>query len=715
MRVYLVELAGVLWLLLVGGSGALAAQAPADTLSAVYREAKGLFEEARAFQEKKDYASAIPLYQRLIHMDPTAPRITPPAETGMAGAAHGSMNPAGSDATAPTSDYADATLGKAPAPKISPATLHSVAGLMDDGCLQLVYCYIFSGVRGDGARYFSGVYGEEDNWLVRNRPRSVEICYAYSLYEATRLDEAVALVDKALGREEAGREDERIYVDNGIASVIYNQAGEIRKAIRCGERSLEILRRMDDKGKIVFVLGNLIYQYQQVGDFDKALGAYDELMASGEGEKNPYGLCAAEVNAVHLYDEWGLEDEVKIHLRKAREAATKSGVPDAFLRVDNLAAYFALENGDHATATALLDSLKARIPDPEQDSYYHDFYENYRCILAVRTSADNDPAPIAEARRRIAALKDERPSNLSVLSCRLLGDALAAKGHDRLAIEAYEHCCDYIRKNHLLNQQRLIFAALGDLYAKRGDYQASSRYYSEAREAATAFTDRRNNRMLAQFRVKYETLEKERANQLLRSEIRLKERTLQYYLWLGISVMLLGVLFFVWLVMRNRAMKLRHEADRRQHELDEVRHAESLRLIERKEEQLRNMLVERQQLNRQQEELLARIEAMDSRNNLEEVISSLKPCLLTAEEELEFRRQFAAVHPGYLSRLREACPSVTRGEELLAMLLRLNLTSDEIALALGNTRASVNTARFRLRKKFSIEKDQSLEAFLSTL
>ena len=43
------------------------------------------------------------------------------------------------------------------------------------------------------------------------------------------------------------------------------------------------------------------------------------------------------------------------------------------------------------------------------------------------------------------------------------------------------------------------------------------------------------------------------------------------------------------------------------------------------------------------------------------------------------------------------------------MLIRLNLSSEEIAFALGNNRASVNTSRFRLRKKLELDKDVSLD------
>ena len=87
---------------------------------------------------------------------------------------------------------------------------------------------------------------------------------------------------------------------------------------------MKYVRTLEDQSKIVFVLGNLIYQYQQVGEFEEALAAYDALLATGEGEKNPYGLCAAETNVVQLYDEWGLEEEVMTHLDKARDAARLS-------------------------------------------------------------------------------------------------------------------------------------------------------------------------------------------------------------------------------------------------------------------------------------------------------------------------------------------------------------------------------------------------------
>lgn len=107
------------------------------------------------------------------------------------------------------------------------------------------------------------------------------------------------------------------------------------------------------------------------------------------------------------------------------------------------------------------------------------------------------------------------------------------------------------------------------------------------------------------------------------------------------------------------------------------------------------------------------IETADAQHTMQEVINSLSPRLLTAKEEQEFRRQFCLLYPSFLSGLRKACSAVTRNDELLAMLIRLNLSSEEIAFALGNNRASVNTSRFRLRKKLELDKDVSLEDYMS--
>lgn len=627
-------------------------------------EQQTLFEEAKELQKNKDFSAAIDRYKELITLSPVA------------------------------------------------GQEDSVFNIQADALLQLMYSYIFANRREDGAKYFTRLRHDDNCWIVRHSPRDIEICTAYALYEATQPEQAAVLIDSTLARPEEGRSSDRLYVDYGISSVIYNQIGQIRKAIDCNNRSLAILRTLPDKTKMAFVFGNLVYQYQQIGEFDQALAAYDSLIVSGQGEQNPYGLCAAEVNTVHLFDEWGIEEEVKNHLDKARQAAHTCGVADAFLRVDNLAAYYALLQKDYPTAASLIDSIGTRLPDRSQPTFYHRFYDNYCCIVSIGTAAKGDSGYLPRARKMIDELAGQSLDNLSVLSCRLLGDVLADKGDDQLAIKTYSICCDYIARNNLFNQQRHIYYSLAELYSRTGNHTEASRYYQLANQANSRFTERRNAGLISQFRVKYETREKEQQNKLLHSEVELKKKTIKYNIVIIISLLLLGCVFAICLIMRQRTLKLQHIADCKQHELDLIRQREARLLLEEKERLLRQMLNDRQELNRKNEELRNELEQLDARTGLQEIINNLSPRLLTTEEEQDFRRQFGLIHPAFLSLLRKVCPGLTRSEELLAMLIRLQLTTDEIAFALGNNRASVHTSRSRLRKKMEIQKDISLEEYL---
>jgi DNA-binding CsgD family transcriptional regulator len=62
-----------------------------------------------------------------------------------------------------------------------------------------------------------------------------------------------------------------------------------------------------------------------------------------------------------------------------------------------------------------------------------------------------------------------------------------------------------------------------------------------------------------------------------------------------------------------------------------------------------------------------------------------------------------------LPKLREKYPQLTRNEELLAMLICMNQSTDEIALIMGINRSSVNMIRSRMRKKIKLTKEESLD------
>jgi DNA-binding CsgD family transcriptional regulator len=80
-----------------------------------------------------------------------------------------------------------------------------------------------------------------------------------------------------------------------------------------------------------------------------------------------------------------------------------------------------------------------------------------------------------------------------------------------------------------------------------------------------------------------------------------------------------------------------------------------------------------------------------------------------------FRLLFEQVHPQFWERVTKIYPDLSSYELKLVALLRMNLSTKEIADVLGISPQSANTSRYRLRKKLRLQPNQDLEAFVRTL
>lgn len=99
----------------------------------------------------------------------------------------------------------------------------------------------------------------------------------------------------------------------------------------------------------------------------------------------------------------------------------------------------------------------------------------------------------------------------------------------------------------------------------------------------------------------------------------------------------------------------------------------------------------------------------------EELRTQICTPMFDSDKEASFRRSFTALYPGYLPALHRIYPSLTRTDELIAMLLLLDLSNDEIALTLGISKTSVHKARSRMRKRLGRHAEVKLMEFLRGL
>jgi len=78
----------------------------------------------------------------------------------------------------------------------------------------------------------------------------------------------------------------------------------------------------------------------------------------------------------------------------------------------------------------------------------------------------------------------------------------------------------------------------------------------------------------------------------------------------------------------------------------------------------------------------------------------------------EFDKIFKNIHSGFYTRLLERCPDLTPTEIKTAALLKLNLTTKEIAAITYKSEGGIKTTRYRLRKKLGLSSDDKLIPYL---
>lgn len=92
-----------------------------------------------------------------------------------------------------------------------------------------------------------------------------------------------------------------------------------------------------------------------------------------------------------------------------------------------------------------------------------------------------------------------------------------------------------------------------------------------------------------------------------------------------------------------------------------------------------------------------------------------EPHHLDGEEQGKFRRAFVSLYPHFIEALKNRFPALTPNDELLCMLIYLKHTTAEITVFLGISHTSVNTARYRLRQKLNLTKEQTLDDYLAKI
>ena len=105
----------------------------------------------------------------------------------------------------------------------------------------------------------------------------------------------------------------------------------------------------------------------------------------------------------------------------------------------------------------------------------------------------------------------------------------------------------------------------------------------------------------------------------------------------------------------------------------------------------------------------------NDKNLFSPLIKSISRILSEKRKENLYSDQFNAAYPGYLEYLTRTFTELTTADLKLCTFLRMNLNTKEIADIMGLSVRSVESRRYRLRKKLNLSKDDDLVSNLISL
>lgn len=265
-----------------------------------------------------------------------------------------------------------------------------------------------------------------------------------------------------------------------------------------------------------------------------------------------------------------------------------------------------------------------------------------------------------------------------------------------------------------------VLTAKTELAEKRGDFRQAFALQREITAIQDSLRTAEKDRAIATLQVQFDVASKDRKLELLQREGEVTRLT-NTLLWGSIVVILVVAIFTVLMLRRLRKrdrdlLQSKVEVALIKEEQQEERHRHLQQELSMKEQQLSGMALQMLQKN----ELLLDLKAqLEGESNPAVLAGSLQKMIqrgLNQEKDWDdFNRYFEGLNASFYDRVKQNFPDITPNDLRICALIRLNLSSKEMAGILNISADSVKTARYRLRKKLALNTEENLNEFILKL
>lgn len=449
---------------------------------------------------------------------------------------------------------------------------------------------------------------------------------------------------------------------------IYNSRNEVQEAISFYQRSYDLGRKIDDYRQVSMSASEIGILLQEQDSLDQALTYYQKGLSAAERLNSSHAQATILLHMSSAYQDKKLFEEAVALNNKQMEIAKAED--SKFLEaqgLENLAELYQNQGNMERSNQYFL----------EAQSLYKSMEYLQSAVLITNKLAQN----VLRQQQIARAIKYGREALKEAKEIGSLEEAKSAL-------------------------QTLI-----DAYTQQGNFEQAFRIQANLTAVNDSLFNKEQEKQIAEMQTRYETEQKEKEIALLEKE---KEKAkLVRNAFIG-GLLLIIVMGF--LIYNRQRLKIKKNST----ELENTRlKEEQLKQdLEFKNKQLTTHSLNLVQKNETMKELKENINKIKEKESskIDRELQSLQNIVDYSfnldEDWEEFRLYFEEVHTGFFDALKNQYPDLTSNELRLSALVKLNLTTKEIATIMGITPDSVKTARYRLRKKLDMKTEENLTDFM---
>lgn len=453
----------------------------------------------------------------------------------------------------------------------------------------------------------------------------------------------------------------------------YIEKDNYAEALKYYLKGIEISENSNDHYKLANLSNNLGIVYLNINNPEKALKLYSKALSLFEEEKDSSNVAGTTTNIGSIYLQLGqfniAETYYKSGYRLFNKMGNKEGMAHSLLKL------------------GLLEILQ----------YNYD---------SAQINLSNS-----------LTIQKELEVTYSGSKSFFIAETYINLGIAYLNLNSYTNAKKNLLKGYTIakntEQWRLIALSaehLGKFYKKNNELGLALDYYQTFKQYSDSANNEESIRRLTQVEMQHQFNTRLKEDELEREILDQKSERRNL-----VNIIIIGGLFFL-LAIAGLLLRLEKTGKRRA----ELERASLAGKLEHTNKELATHVM---YLLRKNEFIItiaeklkkAKLDAKtENKKILSELIKELESnSTMVSWEEFEIR--FQEVYTGYYKKLNLSYPDLTPNELRLCAFFKLNMTTKEIAAITYQSTNSIVVARYRLRKKLGLEKEDNLVSFLAKI